>query len=262
MNWLFQYGIRILIIIALALALYYLLRHFIPITVRTTLSRTMKGRTKTAINERADTLSAVFVNAGATTIVIIAICTILVELGINVAPALAGLGIVGVAIGFGAQSLVKDIFNGLFILLENQYNVGDVIKIAGVTGRVEEVSLRRTVLRDLDGIVHSVPNGEVRVASNYTKEWSRVNLDVTVDYSEDLSHVIEVINSVGEEMARDAKWKHLILKAPQVLRVSDFDRGIVNKILGDTKPPAKWDVTGELRLRLKTTFDKEGIKIV
>jgi small conductance mechanosensitive channel len=230
--------------------------------IRRTVSHQMRGRPKTAIKKRVKTLSSVLISTGATIIAIVAIFTILAEAGVNIAPALAGLGIAGVAIGFGAQSLVKDIFNGLLILLENQYGVGDVVQVAGVAGLVEEVSLRRTVLRDLDGIVHSVPNGEIKVASNFGKEWSRVNMKISVDYGEDLNHVIEVINKVGEEITEDPYWSQFILKTPQVLRVDEFeDSGIAIKILGDTKPLSQWDVMGELRLRLKKAFDEAGIEI-
>ncbi len=220
------------------------------------------SRPKTDIKQRVKTLSSVLINTGTTIIAIVAIFTILAETGVNITPALAGLGIAGVAIGFGAKSLVKDIFNGLLILLENQYGVGDVVQVAGVIGLVEEVSLRRTVLRDLDGIVHSVPNSEIKVASNFTKEWSRVNMNISVGYGEDLNHVIEVINRVGEEITEDPYWSQFILKAPQVLRVDAFeDSGIAIKILGDTKPLCQWDVMGELRLRLKKAFDEEDIEI-
>ena len=262
LNWLLEHGGHILLIVALSLALYYLLRHFVPIMVRRTVSRTMKGKPKTAIKKRGDTLSTMFINTGIVGIAVIAIFTIVAELGINVTPALAGLGIAGIGVGFGAQSLVKDIFNGVFILLENQYGLGDVVRVAGVAGLVEEVTLRRTVLRDLDGIVHSIPNSEIGVASNYTKEWSRVNVNISVGYGEDLNRVIAVINKVGKQMAEDPQWGPLILKSPQVLRVDDFgDSGIAIKILGDTKPLSQWDVMGELRLRLKEAFDKEGIEI-
>ena len=261
-NWLTDHGPRILFIIAISAVLYYLLRHFVPIMVKRTLSRTMVGKPKTAIKKRTDTLSDVFIETGMVFIGIIAIFMIVSELGINITPALAGLGVAGIAVGFGAQSLVKDIFNGVLILLENQYGIGDVVKIAGIEGLVKDISLRRTILRDLDGIVHSIPNSEVTVASNYTKEWSRVNMNISVGYGEDLDHVIKVINRVGKEMAKDPDWSQQILKAPEVLRVDEFgDSGIIIKILGETKPLAQWDVMGELRLRLKKVFDREGIEI-
>jgi small-conductance mechanosensitive channel len=261
-GWLSQHGGRILLVVILSVTLYYVLRHFVPIMIRRTVSHQMRGRPKADIKKRVKTLSSVLINTGTAIVAIVAIFTILAETGVNIAPALAGLGIAGVAIGFGAQSLVKDIFNGLLILLENQYGVGDVVQVAGVTGLVEEVSLRRTVLRDLDGIVHSVPNSEVKVASNFTKEWSRVNMNISVGYGEDLNHVIEVINRVGEGITEDPYWCQFILKAPQVLRVDAFeDSGIAIKILGDTKPLCQWDVMGELRLRLKKAFDEEDIEI-
>jgi small conductance mechanosensitive channel len=230
--------------------------------IKRTVSHTMVGKSKTAIKKRTDTLSNVFIQTGMVFVGVVAIFTIVAELGINIAPALAGLGVAGIAVGFGAQSLVKDIFNGILILLENQYGIGDVVKIAGITGLVEDVTLRRTVLRDLDGIVHSIPNSEIGVASNYTKEWSRVNMNISVGYGEDLDHVIEVINRVGKDLAEDPDWAPQISKAPEVLRVDEFgDSGIAIKILGETKPLAQWDVMGELRLRLKKVFDKEGIEI-
>jgi small-conductance mechanosensitive channel len=261
-NWLIEHGPRILLIIAASVVLYYLLRHFVPIMVRRTVSRTMAGKTKTAIKKRCDTLSNVFVETGMVFVGIVALFMIISELGINIAPALAGLGIAGIAVGFGAQSLVKDIFNGVLVLLENQYGIGDVVQIAGISGLVEDITLRRTVLRDLDGTVHSIPNSEIGVASNFTKEWSRVNMNISVGYGEDLDRVIKVINRVGKEMAKDPDWSPRILKAPEVLRVDEFgDSGIDIKILGETKPLAQWDVMGELRLRLKKVFDKEGIEI-
>ncbi len=262
LDWLLEHGSRILLIVAIAVALYFILRHFVPIIIKRTVSRTMTGSPKSAIKKRSKTLSTVFVDTGIVIISIVAIFTILAEVGINVAPALAGLGVAGIAVGFGAQNLVRDIFNGLLILLENQYGVGDVVKIADVTGLVEDVGMRRTVIRDLDGIVHSVPNGEIKVASNYTKEWSRVNMNVSVGYGEDLGRVIQVINRVSKELAEDPAWGSKILKAPEVLRVDAFeDSGIALKIFGDTKPMEQWAVMGELRLRLKKAFDEENIEI-
>jgi len=207
-------------------------------------------------------LSTVFIDTGIVVIAVVAIFTIVAQIGINVAPALAGLGVAGIAIGFGAQSLVKDIFNGLLILLENQFRVGDWVAIAGVDGLVEEISLRRTVVRDFEGGVHTVPNGEIKVATNLTKEWSRVNMDISVGYGEDLDHVIAVINRVGEELAEDPEWGPDILETPYALRVQAFeDSGIAIKIIGQVKQMRQWAIMGELRLRLKKAFDEEGIEI-
>ena len=175
---------------------------------------------------------------------------------------MTGASVLGVAVGFGAQSLVKDVIAGLFIIMENQFRKGDVIKIAGESGVVEEINLRRTILRDMDGVYHVVPNGEIRVASNFTKQFSRVNMNISVAYETDLDKAIAVINRVGQEMAEDPKWASFIVSPPKAIRVDNLgESGIDIRILGDTKPSAQWDVTGELKLRLKKAFDKEGIDI-
>jgi len=192
----------------------------------------------------------------------VAIMMILPELGINVGPILAGAGILGIALGFGAQYMIRDFLAGLFIIIENQYREGDVVCLDGTCGLVEDINLRKTILRDLDGIVHHVPNGEIKKASNLSKQFARVNLNIGVSYKENLDKVIKVVNQVGRELAEDPRWKDLILKPPQFLRVDDFgESAIIIKILGETKPLKQWDVTGELRKRIKIAFDKEGIEI-
>ncbi|MBE9500905.1 MAG: mechanosensitive ion channel family protein [Chloroflexi bacterium] len=261
-DWLGSHGVRILIILLMSGAFYLVLRRFVPRAVKVHVARTMKKKRKTEIEKRATTLSRVLVTTGVILIAIAALFMILSEVGINITPVVAGFGIAGIAIGFGAQSLVKDFIAGIFILIENQYSVGDVVRIADIAGIVEEINLRRTILRDLDGIVHSVPNGEIRVASNFTKEWSRVNMNISVGYGEDLDHVMEVLNRIGKEMAEEPYWSELILGAPQVLRVDAFeDSGIAIKILGETQPIKQWEVMGELRRRIKRVFDEEGIEI-
>jgi len=261
-EWLLTHGLRIVLILVLAFVADLVVRVVVPRVIRPTVRRQMKDKPEEEIEQRSHTLVAVLQGSGRFVLVIWALFTILPELGVNVTPILASVGIAGIALGFGAQSLVKDIISGLFILIENQYSKGDVVTVAGISGLVEEVGLRRTVLRDLDGVVHHVPNGEIAVASNLTQEWSRVNMNVSVAYGEDLDKVFEVINRVGNELAADAEFGPLILKAPQVLRVDAFeDSGIAIKILGDTEPIRQWEVMGELRRRLKKAFDEEGIEI-
>lgn len=137
-----------------------------------------------------------------------------------------------------------------------------MVKIAGIWGLVEEVNLRRTVMRDLDGAVHSIPNGEIKTVSNFTRDWSRVNLNISVAYGTDLDHAISVINRVGKELAADEQWGKMIKTPPQVLRVDNLgDSGIELKILGDVQPIKQWDIMGQLRLRIKKAFDEEGIEI-
>ena len=261
-TWMIDHGIRILIIVAVGAVLWFALNKFLPPIVRRSVARTKYKESKEGIEKRTNTLLSIFKGAGRVFIVIIGIMMILSEVGVPVAPVLAGFGIVGIAIGFGAQYLIRDLIAGTFIILENQYRVGDVARVADIAGLVEEVTLRKTVLRDLDGIVHHVPNGEIRVASNFTRHFARVNLDVSVAYSTDLDHAISVINRVGKELAEDEKWRNVIKSPPQVLRVDNLgDSGIDIKILGDVKPMQQWAVMGELRLRLKKAFDAEGIEI-
>jgi small-conductance mechanosensitive channel len=261
-GWLEESGVRILVIVAIAVALYFVLRHLIPRLIKRTVTQRMKGEFEEEIKQRSDTMSSLLTKICLGIIVILALVTILPEFGINITAMLAGLGVIGIAVGFGAQTLIRDYLSGIFILLEDQYNVGDVVRVAGIAGLVEEVGLRRTVLRDLDGIVHSISNGEINTASNFTKGYSRVNLNISVAYGEDLDRVIKVINRVCKEMAGDPEWNADFITTPQVLRVDNLgDSGIDIKILGDTKPIRQWAVTGELRLRLKRTFDAEGIEI-
>lgn len=261
--WVEEHGPAVALAIVTSYVAYRALGSLLPPLVERTIRARGRGRrAREEMAKRAATLSSIFTGVAAVVIVVIALFSILSELGINIAPLLAGAGIVGIAVGFGAQSLIRDLINGLFVLIEDQYNKGDVVRVAGFIGLVEEVNLRRTVMRDLDGIVHSVPNGEITTSSNYTKEWSRVNLDVPVAYGEDLDHVIAVINRVGRELAADKGWASKIRQAPQVLRVNNFgDSGIEIKVLGETKPLMQWDVTGELRKRLKKAFDEEDIEI-
>jgi small-conductance mechanosensitive channel len=261
-TWLGDHGIPILIIVVVGAVLWFALNKFLPPIVRRLVARTKDKESKEGLEKRTNTLVAIFKGIGRVFIVIIGIMMILPELGVDIVPLVAGFGIAGVAIGFGAQYLIRDLIAGIFIILENQYRVGDVVRVADIGGLVEEVTLRKTVLRDLDGIVHHVPNGEIRTASNFTRHFARVNLNVSVAYDTDLDHAISVINRVGKELAEDAKWRKVIKSPPQVLRVDNLgDSGIDIKILGDVKPIEQWAVMGELRLRLKKAFDAEGIEI-
>ena len=212
--------------------------------------------------KRENTLISIFHGVIRVVVWAIAVLTILAEVGINITPLLAGAGVLGLAIGFGAQSLVSDMLAGLFIMMEDQYRVGDVVNIAGTGGSVQSINLRKTTLRDLDGIEHHIPNGEIKKASNLSKGFARINLNVGIAYDSDLEKVIKVVNQVGEVMANDPEWKDSIIKAPKFLRVNEFaDSAIIIKILGDTKPLKQWGATGELRKRIKIAFDKEGIRI-
>jgi small conductance mechanosensitive channel len=215
--------------------------------------------------QQEDTLNGVLHYVITVIIGVIVILTLLSEIGIDITALVATAGIAGIALGFGAQSMVKDYLAGMFILAENQYRIGDVVRLnAGteVTGSVEKITLRQTVLRDLDGEVHYVSNGTIEVASNMTMEHSNVNLNIGVDYSTDINKLEKVVNTVGEKLSKEEEWKDKIIEPPSFLRVNDFaDSFIEIKITGKTQPLKQWAVTGELRKRLKIEFDKNGIVI-
>ncbi len=260
-EWLVQHGIKILIILVIGIILWFLIQRLIPPLINRTVEKT-KGESKKGLEKRTNTLVGVLIGISRVIIIVVVLLMILNEAGVPIGPMLAGFGIAGVAVGFGAQYLIRDLIAGIFILWENQYRVGDVAMVGGVAGLVEDVTLRKTVLRDLDGIVHHVPNGEIRVASNYSRHFSRVNLNVSVSYGTDLDHAISVINRVGEELAADENWRDRLITPPIALRVDKLgDSGIDIKITCDVKPLEQWSATGELRLRLKKAFDAEGIEI-
>jgi small-conductance mechanosensitive channel len=260
-EWLVQHGIKIVIILIIGVILWFLIRRLIPPLVNRTVEKA-KGESKKGLEKRTNTLVGVLTGAGRIIIAVVVILMVLTEIGVPIGPMLAGFGIAGVAVGFGAQYLVRDLIAGVFILWENQYRVGDVAMVSGVTGLVEDITLRKTILRDLDGVVHHVPNGEIKVASNYSRHFSRVNLDVPVSYGTDLDHAMAVINRIGEELAADKNWRDRLITPPKALRVNNFgDSGIDIKITCDVKPSEQWATMGELRLRLKKAFDAEDIEI-
>jgi len=260
-NWITEHGLKILLIFAIAVIVNLVGKKFIKRLVRKMVTPG-KNMSAEAEKKREDTLISVFEGTVKVIVVIISSMMILSEIGIDVGPILAAAGVAGLAFGFGGQYLIKDIITGLFIIVENQYRVGDVVCFGDTCGEVEKINLRLTVLRDLDGTVHHIPNGEIKKASNLSKYFARVNLDMGISYDSNLEKVIEVVNRVGNEMAADSFWKDQIIKAPQFVRVENFaDSAVVIKILGDTKPLKQWDVTGELRKRLKIAFDREGIEI-
>ena len=212
--------------------------------------------------QRAITLAGIFKGVSKIVIVLIAGLTILDVLGINTAPLIAGAGVAGLAISFGAQNLIRDFISGFFILLENQYRIGDVIRAAGVSGQVEDMNLRITVLRDLEGVAHFIPNGEIKVVSNLAKEWSRAVVNVGVAYKEDLDRVVSVLNTVGQELSRDPIFGQGILEPPQVLGVENFGESQVTlRIVTKTRPLKQWETARELRRRIKAAFDSEGIEM-
>jgi len=216
----------------------------------------------TEAKKRAQTLGNILRHTFLIVIFFIAILMILGELGIQLGPLLATAGIGALAIGFGAQGLVKDVISGFFIILENQYRIGDAIEVAGVSGLVESVSLRKTVLRDLEGRVHTVPNGEIKVVSNLSKEWSRAVVDIGISYRDDVDHIIDLLGQIGRELAGEEPYQSAILESPQILGVERFGESqLVIRMIVKTMPLKQWEVGRELRRRIKNRFDENGIQI-
>jgi small-conductance mechanosensitive channel len=215
------------------------------------------------LKKREDTIEALVVNFVRFFIWAIAVLMILeTAFRLDIGPAIAGLGIAGIAIGLGTQSLVRDYLNGALITIENQYAIGDVVIVGGITGAVEDFTLRRTTLRDLDGTLHTVPNGQITIASNKTRGWARVNETVQVVYGSDVEVVTTVVDAVGRELADDPEWGVQIIEAPHVERVKELgDRGVSLLILGRVHASTQWAVSGEFRRRLLRAFEANGIQM-
>jgi moderate conductance mechanosensitive channel len=212
--------------------------------------------------QRVDTLSAVLRNAVTILVWLVATLVILSDLGVDMAPLLASAGVATVVIGFGAQQVVRDYLAGLFMLMEDQYGVGDVIDMGEATGTVEWVSLRVTRLRDVEGVVWWVPNGQVTRVGNQSQQWSRALLDVAVAPDTDINRATQVIQQTADEMWHDAEWSGRLLDRPEVWGVEDIGvGGILIRLVVKTVPLAQWEVSRELRARLKRAFDAAGVRL-
>lgn len=260
------YALTILLIVAVASVFWLMVRFGLGRLANGVLKRQAAASEATVpqveIERRVHTLQAIGGRIAGSTIAAIATLMALSVVKVDIGPAIAGLGVVGIAVGFGAQTLIRDWLAGIFIVLENQYSEGDTVRLAGVSGVVEDFSLRRTTLRDLDGTVHIVPNGQIVVASNLTRVWARVNLDIPVAYDTDLEEATRLINEVGEKLHADPVWAARLLEAPTVLRIGQFgDTGVTLKVLGQVPAAQQWSVAGELRKRILGAFAEHGIKI-
>lgn len=212
--------------------------------------------------KRIETLMRLIRQGIIITVWVIISLIILREFGVDIAPILASAGIAGLAVGFGAQNLVRDVISGFFMILENQVRLGDVAIVNGTGGLVESLNFRTIVLRDLSGVVHVFPNGTINTLSNLTSEWSAYVFEIGVAYKEDVDHVIEIMKGVGKELREDEKFGPLMVQDVEVFGVDNFaDSAVIIKGRLQTKPIKQWDVGREYRRRLKYAFDKEGIEI-
>ncbi len=211
--------------------------------------------------QQLGTLSGVLYSAGMFVLVFLALLQILPVLGINMGPLLASAGIAGLAIGFGAQTLVHDVINGFFILMEGQYEVGDTVRVSGITGVVERMTLRSTLLRDDQGALSTIPNSKIDIVSNLTRDWAQVALHVSVAYSESSDKVISVLKEVGAEVRSDEHYSALLVSDPKVPGIERVTGNEVDYVmLVKTRPGAQYEVTRELRRRIKECFQKNNIR--
>lgn len=256
-QWLSTNGVRILLIIVVTFIALRLNRFF-----SSRIFSFMKKEKDIEFQKRVDTLSNIIRYIVMVAVLLVATIMIMDEFGIEIGPVLAAAGIVGLAVGFGAQNFVQDIISGFFILLEDQIRVGDVVQIADKGGLVEKVTLRMVVLRDLGGNVHYVRNGQIQVVTNMTKEFSYYLFDIGVAYREDVDEVIEMIKKVDEEMRNDPGFKDDILDPIEILGLDKFgDSAIVIKARIKTKPIRQWVVGREFNRRMKRVFDENNIEI-
>jgi small conductance mechanosensitive channel len=259
-DWLFGSGLRIVVIATVT----YLVVRIVAAAARR-LEEEIGRETSPDLVERlkrARTLSGLVQNFVTTAVVAIALLMVLRELQIDILPILTGAGIVGLAVGFGAQTLVKDLIAGIFLTFENQVRVGDVVTINGTGGLVEAINLRTIVLRDAEGVVHVFPNGSVDRLSNRTKDFAYYVIDLSVSHKEDPDEVMEVVSEIGAELAADPRFAPSILEPLEIFGVDSFqDSGFVVKLRIKTLPLRQWDVGRELRRRIKKTFDAKGIEM-
>ncbi|KQX65824.1 mechanosensitive ion channel protein MscS [Angustibacter sp. Root456] len=276
-EWLLTHGLRILLIVVVAVVLRWVLQRAVTRFVRRAVDSgltTHLGRNRAtrviasatgALSERrrqrTETLGSVLRSLITAVVFGVAFLMVLSEFGVDLAPLLASAGVAGVALGFGAQSLVKDFLSGIFMLLEDQYGVGDLIDVGEAAGTVEEVTLRVTKLRDPSGVAWYVRNGEVVRVGNKSQGWSTAVVDLPVAYTEDVEKVLGIIREVAHTMYLDEKWSPVMIDEPTVAGVEQITGNTVTiRVFAKTEPNEQWGVQRELRERAKIAFDRAGVR--
>lgn len=256
-------SIRVTVVLAMAWIATVIINRIVPRVREQMVNAMNRGRENgEEFVKRATTVSALFRRTVNTLIWAVAVITALQQAGFDIGPILATAGVAGLAVSFGAQNLVRDIFAGIFMLLEDQIRVGDVARINGTGGLVEEINLRTVRLRSQDGVVHIFPNGTITTLSNLTQEFSYYLWDLGVSYKEDTDHVVQVVKTLAEEMQQEPEWAPLILEPLEVLGVDHFgDNAVIIKMRIKTRPIQQWSVGRELNRRIKKRFDELGIEI-
>ena len=254
-------AVKVLVIVLVTWVLLWLIKKAVRRLINARIPR-IREESEEQLSSRSETLAGVINRVIAFIAWFIAFMMILTVFGINVAPIIAAIGVAGIAVGFAAQNIIRDYFHGFFIIMEDWFRVGEVATCSGQTGVVDSMGLRRTVLRDLNGTMHVIPNSKIDQTSNMAREWARINLDISVGYNENLDKVFQVLTDVCTKFKDDPEWGINMLTTPEAVRVNNLgDSGIEIKIIGDTKPMQQWALMGELRKRIKERFDEEGIEI-
>jgi moderate conductance mechanosensitive channel len=256
--WARQSGPKLIVILIIA---------FILIRLLALITRKLRGYEHAEAlpsglrKQQLRTLADIANSVGKFVIYLVALLQVLKLFGVDVTPILASAGIAGLAVGFGAQTLVKDMINGFFIIIENQYDVGDVIKAAGVGGAVEEMTLRRTTLRDDNGTVHIIPNSEIKVVSNLTRDWAQVTLKISVDYAESSDRILQLLREIGDDIYHDEQYMDFFVAEPEVPGIERISGNEVEYLMiAKVKPGRQWQVSRELRRRIQKVFAEQGVK--
>lgn len=262
LGWLKIHGLTILLTIILAIVALYLLN---------VISRHLKRKIQSLddidgslFDKRTETIIRVVRTTGTVLIVGTASLIILEELGVPIFPVLASVGFVGLAFGLGAQTLVKDMINGLFILIEDQYTIGDTVDIGGVAGTVDSITLRKTIVRDLYGTIHHIPNGEIRTVANKSRDWSRAVVDVGITYEADIDKAVAALKQIGTMLRKESSFAESIVavEEPFVTGIEGLEDSAVRlRIMAKTMPGIEWDVQRYLRRQIRLVFAEEGIDI-
>ncbi len=259
-TWLTTTGLQILIILIVAFVCYRLL---IVASRQITLRiQAMDDEQNSHHDRRAETFSQLLRTSGMVVIVTVAVLMILDQVGINIGPLIASVGVASLALGLGLQTLVKDVISGLFLIIEDQYHIGDVIEVGGTFGTVENMTLRVTNIRDVNGYIHFVPNGEIRVVANRSRDWSRAIIDVGITYDDDLDQALSLLQEIGDAAVKDGEIGPLILEAPVVTGVEGLDDWQVRlRIMVKTVAGTQFEVQRYIRARIRKEFPARGITI-
>lgn len=262
-DWVIQHAPSIIVLVILLFITLRLFSFLIKRIKKIIINRIEKSSLdKIESEKRINTLMSIICKTGKVTIWVIFLMMLLKSIGVDIAPILAGAGILGLAVGFGAQSLIKDVISGFFILLENQIRVGDIATINRITGTVEEIQLRTVILRDMSGVVHIIEAGKIDSLANITKEWSASILDIPVAYKENIDEVIKIMNDVAEQLYKDENHKDKFLAPFEIFGLEKFDESaIIIRARMKTVPHQQWALAREYRKKLKEAFDAKNIEI-